>query len=265
MSGNFVSSALALLLLVGANAVGADSAEFPTGYTDTPLIPGSRWRVHDDTRPRPPVVTPGTAGAPPSDAVVLFDGRSLSSWSTDKGEPAKWKVENGYVEVVPGSGDLVTRQPFGDGQLHIEFRTPSPPVRSSQGRSNSGVFLYGLYEVQVLDSYENVTYADGQASAIYGQSPPLVNASRPPGEWQTYDIVFTGPRFRNGEVETPGYVTVFHNGVITQHQTKILGASAHRATPPVVVHAAEGPIKLQDHGDPIRFRNIWIRPLRPAQ
>ena len=264
-SVRIMSRRLATIVVLGASTLAADAAEFPTGYTDTPLIPGSRWRVHDDARPRPPVTTPAaTAGAPPSDATVLFDGRSLAAWRTDKGEPARWKVEDGYVEVVPGSGDVVTTEQFGDSQLHIEFRTPFPPIRKSQGRGNSGVFLYGLYEVQILDSYDNVTYADGQASAIFGQSPPLVNASRPPGEWQSYDIVFTGPRFKGGQLETPGYVTVFHNGVITQHYTQILGASAHRATPPMVLHGPRGPIKLQDHGDPIRFRNIWIRPLRPS-
>jgi hypothetical protein len=165
------------------------------------------------------------------------------------------------MEVVGGSGDIFTKDEFGDSQLHVEFRTPSPPKGDSQERGNSGVFLFGIYEVQVLDSYNNLTYADGQASAIYGQSPPLVNASRPPGEWQVYDIVYTGPRFKDGKVEVPGYVTIFHNGVITQNHTEILGGTGHRVLPKLIVHGPKGPIRLQDHGNPMRFRNIWIRPL----
>jgi hypothetical protein len=265
---NLTKIAVALLL---ATAFSAQAQKAPTGYTDTPTIPGSKWRVHDDARPRPPVITPGTCstndapGKPPSDAVVLFDGSNLDAWRAEKGGPAPWKVENGYMEVVPHSGEIITRQEFGDSQLHVEFRTPSPPKGNSQGRSNSGIFLYGIYEIQVLDSYNNLTYADGQASAVYGQSPPLVNASRPPGEWQVYDIVYTGPRFKDGKVEVPGYVTVFHNGVVTQNHTQILGATGHRTLPKLVVHGPKGPIALQDHGDPMRFRNIWIRPLGEVQ
>ena len=165
-----------------AFATGAPAAPTPetapTGYTDTPVLPGSRWRVHDDTRPRPPVVRPGRdSSQPPSDAVVLFDGHSLDAWQTDKGGKAGWRVEHGYVEVVGGTGDLVSKQKFGDCQLHVEFSTPNPPQGHSQERGNSGVFLASVYEVQVLDSFDNLTYADGQASAIYGQAPPLVNAS----------------------------------------------------------------------------------------
>jgi hypothetical protein len=261
----------ASILVIFATALSAQTQKAPTGYTDTPTIPGSKWRVHDDARPRPPVITPGTCstedtpGKPPSDAVVLFDGTNLAAWHAEKGGPAPWKVESGYMEVVPHSGIIMTNQEFGDSQLHIEFRTPSPPKGDSQGRSNSGVFLYGIYEIQVLDSYNNLTYADGQASAVYGQSPPLVNASRPPGEWQSYDIVFSGPRFKDGKVEVPGYVTIFHNGVITQNHTAILGATGHRSLPKLVVHGPKGPIALQDHGDPMRFRNIWIRPLGEVQ
>ena len=234
----------------------------PTGYTDTPYLPGSPWRVHDDARPRPPVVMPGAApGQAPSDAVILFDGTSLAAWRTAKGETPSWKLENGYMEVVKGAGDILTREEFGDSQLHIEWRTPTPASGDSQERGNSGVFLFGLYEVQVLDSFDNLTYADGQASAIYGQMPPLVNASRPPGEWQTYDIVFTAPRFQQDKLVTPGYVTVFHNGVITQNHTEILGATGNRVLPRLVVHGPKGPLRLQDHNNPIRYRNIWIRPL----
>jgi hypothetical protein len=257
-----------LILLFAVWALEATASEkYPTGYTDTPLLPGSRWRVHDLERPRPQVVSPGTfstedlPGKPPSDAVILFDGQNLAAWRKEDGGAPGWKVENGYMEVVRGSGDLVTKQQFGDSQLHIEFRTPAPPAGKSQGRGNSGVFLFGLYEVQVLDSYDNVTYADGQASAVYGQSPPLVNASRPPGQWQVYDILYTGPRFKEGKIETPAYVTVLHNGVVTQNHTQILGATMHRALPRTIVHDPAGPIQLQDHGDPVRYRNIWIRPL----
>jgi hypothetical protein len=243
----------------------------PTGYTDTPVLPGSKWRVHDDARPRPPVITPGTfstqdvPGKPPSDAVVLFDGTNLDAWRAADGTPAKWKVANGSVEVVRGSGDIFTRAEFGDIQLHIEWRAPSPPKGDSQGRGNSGIYLMGLYEIQVLDCHENVTYADGQASAIYGQTPPLVNACRKPGEWQQIDIVFTSPRFKDGKVEKPGYVTVFQNGVVVQNHTQILGTTEHRVLPKHVVHPPAGPLKLQDHGDPVRFRSIWIRPLGIVQ
>lgn len=246
-----------------AMSAGADEEKWPTGYTDGPYLPGSQWRVNDDARPRPPVVTPGAQpGQAPSDAVVLFDGHNLDAWQSAKGGPAGWKVEDGYVEVAGGSGDIVTRQKFGDCQVHVEFREPSPPTGNSQGRGNSGVFLAGLYEVQVLDSYDNLTYADGEASAIYAQTPPLVNASRPPGEWQSYDIAFEMPRFKNGAVVSPGYVTVFHNGVLTQNHVALLGPTVHHALPKWQPHGTEMPLLLQDHHMPVRFRNVWIRPLR---
>jgi hypothetical protein len=193
--------------------------------------------------------------------VVLFDGKSLAAWKSNKGEAAGWKVENGYLEVVAKAGDIITREEFGDSQLHVEWRAPAPPSGNSQGRGNSGIFLLGLYEIQVLDCFDNLTYADGQAGAVYGQSPPLVNSCRPPGEWQTYDIVYTVPRFKDGKIDVPGYVTVFHNGVITQNHTQLLGATMHRVVPKLVVHGTKGPIELQDHGNPVRYRNIWIRPL----
>lgn len=266
-------------LLIAATTAGglltqiavAQEAKAPTGYTDTPLIPGSKWRVHDDTRPRPPAITPGTfstpetPGKPPSDAILLFDGTNLNAWRNAKGEPAKWKVENGYLEAVPGGGDIFTREEFGDSQLHIEWAVPSPPKGDSQNRGNSGIFLMGLYETQVLDCYDNLTYADGQAGALYGQMPPLVNACRKPGEWQQYDIVYTSPRFKDGKIDVPGYVTVFHNGVIVQNHTQILGATEHRVVPKLVVHDPKGPLRLQDHRNPTRYRNIWIRPLGHVQ
>jgi hypothetical protein len=275
-SGGTMKFQLVIVAAAMANALSgqtasAPPAKAPTGYTDTPLIPGSKWRVHDDARPRPPVITPGTfstpdiPGKPPSDAMVLFDGKNLDAWRTAKGEPARWKVENGYLEVAPGAGDIITRAEFGDSQLHIEWRAPTPPQGDSQGRGNSGIFLMGLYETQVLDCFHNLTYADGQAGAVYGQMPPLVNACRPPGEWQTYDIVYTAPRFKDGKIDVPGFVTTFHNGVMVQNHTQILGATEHRAVPKLVVHEPKGPLVLQDHRNPVRFRNIWIRPLGEVQ
>jgi len=230
------------------------------------------WPQHDLERPQPPIVTPGTSstpdapGQPPSDAIILFDGTDLKAWKSSKsGGPAGWKVENGYMEVVKGTGSIETKQAFGDVQLHIEFRTPTPPEGESQGRGNSGVFFMGgRYEVQVLDSYENKTYPDGQAAALYGQYPPLVNASLPPGQWQVYDIAFEAPRFGDrGQVLSPARVTVSHNGVLVQHASELIGPTANKARPPYEAHAAKLPISLQDHSNPMRFRNIWVRELRP--
>lgn len=238
------------------------------GYDDTPMLPGGKWRVHDGNRPQPRAVTPGASslpvapGKPPSDAIVLFDGADLSKWRTVKGDLAGWKVENGYVEVVPRAGNILTREEFGDCQLHIEWRTPSPPSGASQARGNSGVFFLGRYEIQVLDSFETITYPDGLAAALYGQYPPLVNASRPPGEWQTYDILFTIPRFKEGKLQTPAYATVLHNGVVVHNHTALLGPTKHRTLPEYVEHGPGGPLMLQDHGDKVRFRNIWVRPLK---
>ncbi len=237
------------------------------GYQDTPFLPGDRWRVHDGSRPQAAIVTPGGApGAPPSDALVLFDGTDLSRWQSQKGEPSGWIVENGYMQVpahgTPGGGDIITRDEFGDCQIHLEWCTPSPPKGDSQGRGNSGVFLMGRYEIQVLDTYQNPTYADGLAGAIYGQYPPLVNACRPPGEWQTYDILFTAPRFSGDTVESPGYVTLIHNGVVLHNHTALLGGTRHKDVAQYRAHPPTGPLKLQDHGNPVRFRNIWVRPLK---
>ena len=229
----------------------------------------TRWKIHDVNRPVPPVITPGTAstnatpGTAPSDAIVLFDGTDLSKWQHKDGSPAKWKVANGYAEVVAKTGYIYTKQSFGDCQLHVEFREPTPPHGDSQERGNSGVFLQGLYEVQVLDSYENKTYADGQASAIYGQYPPQVNAARPPGQWQAYDIVFHAPRFDStGKLLKPARFTVFHNGVLTQDNVEPTGPTEHGERPPYKATPEKLPLALQDHGDPVRFRNIWIRELK---
>ena len=228
-----------------------------------------KWKIHDPNRPLPPVIDPGTASTPdtpgraPSDATVLFDGKDLSNWTHKNGKPAKWKVENGYMQVVPDAGYLYTRASFGDCQLHVEFSEPVPASGDGQDRGNSGVYLMGLYEVQVLDSYQNKTYADGQAAAIYGQYPPLVNAARPPGEWQTYDIIFHGPRFtKDSRLLHPAHMTVFHNGVLVQDNVILTGPTEHGKRPPYKPQPEKLPLALQDHGDPVRFRNIWIRELK---
>jgi hypothetical protein len=232
------------------------------GYEDTPFIRGQKWRVHDIKRPHPRVIQPGP---PPSDAVVLFDGKDLSKWMMQNREgqisPPGWKVENGHMEVVRGTGHLVTKEKFGDCQLHIEWATPAEVHSSSQERGNSGVLLMSRYEIQVLDSFQNLTYADGQAAAIYGQFPPLVNASRGPGQWQTYDIVFEAPHFEAEKLVKPAYATVFHNGVVVHHRQEMLGPMKHRVATSYEPHAAAEPLMLQNHGDPVRYRNIWIRPL----
>lgn len=237
------------------------------GYDDTPIIPGTNYRVHDSTRPQPPVVVPPApstqqeAGTPPSDATVLFDGTDLSQWQDKNGEPPQWKVEHGYMEVVPGAGAIWSRHHFGDGQWHIEWATPAEIEGESQQRGNSGVFLMGKYEVQVLDSYENPTYADGSAGAVYGQCPPLVNACRKPGEWQTYDIIWIAPRFEGNQLLTPARLTVFHNGVLIHHNKELIGPTTHKNVQLYIAHPEKGPLVLQDHKDLVKFRNIWYRPL----
>ena len=223
------------------------------------------WAVHDRDRPQPKVVAPGPAGPPapvPADAVVLFDGRDLGRWTDAKGGPARWKVENGYMEIVPKSGGIRTAAGFGDCQLHVEWMAPSPAKGTDQDRGNSGVFLMDLYEVQVLDCYGNRTYADGMTAALYGQYPPLVNACRPPGEWQTYDIVFRRPRFdKDGALLSPARMTVFHNGLLVHDNDVLTGPTAHKARPPYKAHSDRLPVSLQDHDHPVRFRNIWLREL----
>jgi hypothetical protein len=224
-----------------------------------------KWAIHDEARPLPRVVVPGPAGPPvppPADAVVLFDGQDLAGWTNLKGEAASWKVENGYMEVSKGGGDIRTKQGFGDCQLHVEWAAPAVVVGESQGRGNSGVFLMGLYEVQVLDCYNNKTYADGSTASIYGQYPPLVNVCRKPGEWQTYDIVFHAPRFdKDGQLLSSARLTVLHNGVLVQDNEEPTGPTGHHQRPPYKAHADKLPIKLQDHTNPVRYRNIWVREL----
>ena len=211
--------------------------------------------------PEPAVVTPGTDGAPPSDAIVLFDGSDLSQWRAADGE-ARWQVDDGVMTVVPGTEDIRTRRPFGSVQLHVEWRTPAQVEGEGQGRGNSGVFLMGLYEVQVLDSHQNRTYSNGQAGSIYKQHIPLVNASRKPGEWQAYDIVFLAPQFgRGGGVERPATMTVLHNGVLVQNHVTLAGPTLYIGEPSYETHAARLPLTLQEHDNPVSYRNIWIREL----
>jgi hypothetical protein len=237
------------------------------GYTDTPPIPGQKWRVHDVDRPHPPVITPGaTPGAPPSDAIVLFDGKDLSKWAqrTQSGElvDSKWPVRDGYFETGAKTGSMITRESFGDVQLHVEWAAPPVVSGSSQGRGNSGVIIMGLYEVQVLDMYDNRTYPDGGAASLYGQWPPLVTAPRRPGEWQTYDIVFEAPRFEGEKLVKPAFVTVFWNGVLAHNRKELAGPTMHRQAPRYSPHDAELPLTLQDHSNPVRYRNIWVRRLK---
>ena len=265
------------LLIAGSSLAVRAEGPLP-GYDDTPMLPGSKWRVHDKNRPHPAVVTPGTSstqelpGKPPSDAIVLFDGKDLSHWETagrgaDKGKmvPAGWKVVDGAMEVAPKTGDVVSKEKFGDCQVHLEWCAP-PPKGHSQERGNSGVFLHGLYEVQVLDCYDNPTYADGGAGSVYGQFPPMVNANRKPGEWQTYDIIFEVPRFdANKKLTRPGYVTVLLNGVVVQNHQEIIGAGTFRRVATYQYHEPTGPLKLQDHGNLVHYRNIWVRPIKLAE
>jgi hypothetical protein len=247
------STVLAAALVSGFAAAGAQTV--------------TEWPVHSTARPQPPVVEPaGFVALPrPSDAIPLFSGSSLAEWrSADGANPAPWRVGNDYFEVVPGSGGIATAGGFGDVQLHIEWATPSSVRGEGQDRGNSGVFLMGMYEVQILDSYRSTTYPDGQAGAVYGQFPPLVNASRRPGEWQSYDIIFRAPRFDPaGKVVRRARMTVLHNGILVQDNVELTGPSAHQARPPYAAHPPRLPITLQDHGVPVRFRNVWVRELAP--
>jgi Domain of Unknown Function (DUF1080) len=233
------------------------------GYDDTPMQPNGVWHIHDGKRPQPRVLRPGpfSATSAPADAIVLLGDRDdLSAWQMLDGSRPTWAMKDGVLET--GKGPLRTKAEFTDFQLHVEFATPAAVQGDSQGRGNSGVFLLGKFEIQVLDSYDNPTYPDGQAAAMYGQYPPLVNVSRPPGAWQTYDIVFNAPRFSAaGALDTPAIVTVLHNGVVVHHATAFWGPTAHRKIDPYTPDAAKGPIALQDHGNPVRYRNIWIRPI----
>jgi hypothetical protein len=250
------------------------------GYDDTPFLPGSKWRVDDIARPIPPTVVAGSEssqerpGRPPSDSIVLFSGADLSAWMMSpkrcasctvdpKGEllPAQWKVENGYFEVNPAMGNIITKQDFGDCQVHVEWQIPADVKGEGQERANSGVYLMSRYEIQILDSYNNPTYADGEAAAIYGQYPPLANVARKPGEWQSYDIAFEAPRFEGGKLVKPAYITLLFNGVLVQNHSQLYGRMAHANLPSYEPHRLKEPLMLQNHGAAVRFRNIWIRPL----
>lgn len=243
---------LAVLLAIAAGAYAAAEV--------------TKYAVHDMSRPRPPVITPpATVGQPPSDAIVLFGGQEsdLLQWQKGNGDPASWMVVDDYMVVPKKAGGIRTKETFGNCQLHVEWSTPEgvPSQVTGQERSNSGVFLVGPYEVQVLDSYGHETYTDGQASAMYGQHPPMVNACRPPGQWQSYDIAFVRPLFDdNGNCIRKARITVFHNGVCVHNNLEIEGRTSHKRKAKYSPHG-EGPIQLQDHGNPMRFRNIWIRRL----
>lgn len=211
--------------------------------------------------PVPEKVTPGLMGTPPSDAIVLFDGTDLSSWESPRGGSAGWTVSDGAMTVKAGTGGIRTRQAFGDVQLHIEWRTPAEVMGDGQGRGNSGVFFHEMYEVQVLDSYESITYPNGQAGSIYKQHIPLVNVTRGPGEWQTYDIIFQSPVFvEDGDVVRPAIVTVLHNGVLIQNHVELSGPTEYIGIPDYSAHG-KGAIMLQDHGNPVSYRNVWVREL----
>lgn len=211
--------------------------------------------------PVPAKITPGENNAPPSDAIILFDGKDLNEWTNGKGAAAEWIVEDGAMTVKPRTGEIRTRQKFGDFQLHIEWRTPSEVKGEGQGRGNSGIFMMEKYELQVLDSYVSKTYSNGQAGSIYKQSVPLVNACKGPGEWQTYDVIFMAPVFtEKGTIKTPARITVLHNGVLIQNNYELKGPTEFNRIPMYEAHG-KGSLTLQDHGNPVSYRNIWVREL----
>ncbi len=225
------------------------------GYKDTPRQPWSGFHVHDPDRPAPKRVDPGGPGRAPSDAIVLFDGQDLNQWL-----PSRWKVEHGWAEAT--EGNLTTKERFGDCQLHLEWRSPDPPEGDRMNRGNNGVQFFGGVEIQIFDSYDTKIYPDGQAAAVYGQTPTLVNACRMAGEWQIYDIVMRAPIFRAGKLEKPARVTMFHNGLLVHYDQEIYGTSVHAGLPkPLDPEMASAPIALLAHHCPVRFRNIWIRRL----
>jgi len=248
------------LLATAPFGLGEDLAqEQHYGYTDTPLLPGTQWRVSDINRPLPPVVDPGPETppiAPPSDAISLFDGKDLSQWRNVKDNA----LDNGVINVKK-NGEISTKQEFGDCQIHVEWATPAQPDGDAMIWGNSGVFFLGRYEVQIIQTR---IYADGICGAIYAQTPPLVTAARKAGEWQTFDIIFTAPKFADKKLLQPAYFTVFWNGVLVQNHTASLGPTKHRALANYEDQTARGPIMLQSHGSAVRFRNIWVRPVSTA-
>jgi hypothetical protein len=240
------------------------------GFNDTPQLPDSKWRVSDACRPVPPQIDPGKPammGSPPSDAEILLgrppfqDESVLSAWMHPDGSTPKWNVTENYVAVNPGTADIQSKAEFGDVQVHLEWAVPPNPEGTNQEPGNSSVFLMDRYEIQILGNYDNDTYADGYAGAIYAQTPPLVNASRPPGEWQEFDIIFKAPQFANDELQSPAVVTLMWNGVMAQHHTVLNGPVQYKGVKDYSPHPPQAPIRLQEHGSPVRFRNIWYRPL----
>jgi len=235
------------------------------GYTDNPQLPNSEYCVHDARRPHPPVIEPGDGSnlraEPPEDASVLLKGNSLEGWIGPDSEEASWTVKDGFVEVNPETGDIHTTDTFGDCQLHLEWAPPEEVSGDGQGRGNSGIFLMDRYEIQVLDNYNNPMYAVGHAGAVYGQQPPLVNACRPPGEWQSFDIIWHAPEFDGDQVVSPATVTVFHNSLLVQDATRLIGQTTHGEIEGYESHPPTAPLRLQDHGDQVRYRNIWYRPI----
>jgi hypothetical protein len=244
-----------------------ESGDTPEATESEEISEASPQRPEDTEvwEPEPRMVTSGREDTPPSDATVLFDGTDLTGWTHEDGREAEWHVEDGAMTVAPGTGSIRTRQGFGDVQLHIEWRTPAEIVGDGQGRGNSGVFLMERYELQVLDSYENRTYSNGQAGSVYKQHIPLVNASRAPGVWQSYDVVFIAPRFApDGALVSPAYMTVFHNGVLIQNHVELQGPMVFIGLPEYEPHSDREPILLQDHSNPVSFRNIWVREISVA-
>ncbi|MBC7981176.1 MAG: DUF1080 domain-containing protein [Armatimonadetes bacterium] len=246
---------------MSASIIGTASLFAELGYQDTPKLPGVPYVVHDGKRPQPRVLE--TAGAvvikAPADAVVLFDGSNLDAWTSGGDKPA-WEIKDGAM--VAKDKDLTSKQSFGAIQLHFEWKLPAGRPVNGQGGGNSGVFLMGLYEVQVLQSHNNPTYPDGQAGSLYGQLPPLVNATSPQGEWNSYDVAFEPPVYKDGKVETPAKITIIHNGVVVQHGESYLGPTAHKSLASYPAsHPETAPLSLQFHGDPVEYRNFWVRPL----
>lgn len=253
MNMNALKTKIASLLVVALFATNSVFAQ------ERPTIDPKLTEVWE---PVPAKVAPGETNATaPSDAIILFDGKDLNEWTNGKGEAAGWTVADGAVTVKKMTGVIQTKQEFGDFQLHIEWRAPSEIVGEGQGRGNSGIFMMGKYELQVLDSYVSKTYANGQAGSIYKQGAPLVNACKEPGEWQTYDVIFMAPVFtEKGDLKAPARITVFHNGVLIQNNFELRGPTEYNRIPMYEAHG-KGPLVLQDHGNPVSFRNIWVREL----
>lgn len=250
---------LSTAVALGAQELGYHDYRHP-GYDTTPLVTREGYHVHQDERPLPPRVRVANSfdahGAPaPSDATILFDGESTEQWRDHE-----WRVEDG--NLIATKGGLITKSNYGDFQLHLEWRTPDPALASHTGNiGNSGLYIMGRYELQIYDSYSSRVYADGGAGAVYGQTPPLVNVTRKPHEWQTYDIIFHAPIFRNEELLRPAYITVLHNGVLIQNHTEVLGPTGHKTAQAYKAHAPMLPLTVQAHGSEVAFRNIWIREL----